>query len=331
MNLFDQDAIFPSSAFDLLSPIRYPLMQDVVCEIKKAFAASISPEKIEGATAAYLLRDCKKKPLAIFKAQGYLHECTAHLLDYKAFAGVPPTVVTSLHHPILGGLALGGEVIGSCQLFYKGRSLNPADVQNLKTAKSIRRIALLDMRLLNSDRHSGNILVHKDALIPVDHHLTLPPQFFGCSFGWSHWPGAHTSFSAEEKNYITHLDAEKERQFLLEKIGLPISCGNLHFIALQILKAAMDQDLNAHQLSFFYRLSPDILPTRTLAPLPKNLPIIRDLFKVMNYLSEDAFWSSQKHHTIAIKDCIAHFAATWKSVRDPYQRAISNLLPSIPK
>lgn len=45
--------------------------------------------------------------------------------------------------------------------------------------QEVHKIAVLDMRLANADRHGGNILIRKDdngqiELIPIDHGYCLP-------------------------------------------------------------------------------------------------------------------------------------------------------------
>eukprot|EP00494_Astrolonche_serrata_P000015 UN00015 len=55
--------------------------------------------------------------------------------------------------------------------------------------KEVHKIAVLDIRLANADRHAGNILVSKEEgatckLIPIDHGYCLPEKFEDCTFEW---------------------------------------------------------------------------------------------------------------------------------------------------
>ncbi len=72
----------------------------------------------------------------------------------------------------------------------------------------VHRIGILDLRLFNTDRHAGNILVRRPrasganlsalarlddaqlALIPIDHGFCLPEALEPPYFEWQHWPQA---------------------------------------------------------------------------------------------------------------------------------------------
>lgn len=123
--------------------------------------------------------------------EGALRECAAYILDHpkngrrsfvgelKGFAGVPPTfMVKCLHkgfnHPDgvktkIGSLQMFVENEGSCEDM--GPSAFPTE--------EVHKIAVLDMRMANADRHAGNILISKGGdgqtkLIPIDHGYCLP-------------------------------------------------------------------------------------------------------------------------------------------------------------
>lgn len=57
----------------------------------------------------------------------------------------------------------------------------------------VHKVAVLDLRLGNSDRNGGNILVRRNAssgeweLIPIDHGYCLPGSFEDLSFEWMYW------------------------------------------------------------------------------------------------------------------------------------------------
>ncbi|GAA0142779.1 nucleotide kinase [Lithospermum erythrorhizon] len=163
--------------------------------------------------------------------EGALRECAAYILDHpkggrcsfseevKGFSGVPPTLlVKCLHegfyHPEgvkvkLGSLQLFMENHGSCEDM--GPSAFPVE--------EVHKIAVLDLRLANADRHSGNILVSKDengktSLIPMDHGYCLPDRFEDCTFDWLYWPQARVPFSPDTVEYIKSLDAEEDLALL---------------------------------------------------------------------------------------------------------------------
>uniref|UniRef100_A0A0D9X960 1-phosphatidylinositol 4-kinase n=1 Tax=Leersia perrieri TaxID=77586 RepID=A0A0D9X960_9ORYZ len=96
----------------------------------------------------------------------------------------------------------------------------------------VHRIGILDIRIFNTDRHAGNILVRKletgagkfetrRELIPIDHGLCLPENLEDPYFEWIHWPQAYIPFSEEELEYIANLDPIKDAEML---------CMELHMI-----------------------------------------------------------------------------------------------------
>lgn len=186
--------------------------------------------------------------------EGALRECAAYILDHpkngrrsfvgelKGFAGVPPTyMVRCLHkgfnHPEgvkskIGSLQMFMENEGSCEDM--GPSAFPTD--------EVHKIAVLDMRMANADRHAGNILVSKGddshtSLIPIDHGYCLPESFEDCTFDWLYWPQARKTFSTDTIEYIKSLDAEEDIA-LLKFYGweLPLECARVLRISTMLLK-----------------------------------------------------------------------------------------------
>ncbi|KAK6141067.1 hypothetical protein DH2020_025179 [Rehmannia glutinosa] len=105
--------------------------------------------------------------------EGGIRECAVYLLDHpksgrrsfsgeiKGFAGVPPTVyVKCLHegfnHP--GGVSVK---TGSLQMFMENNGSCEDMGPGAFPVEEVHKIAVLDMRMANADRHAGNILVSK--------------------------------------------------------------------------------------------------------------------------------------------------------------------------
>lgn len=72
-----------------------------------------------------------------------------------------------------------GSKIGSLQRLVP----NDGCVEDISCSKfsdfEVQKIALLDLRILNDDRHEGNILFRRESsdnivLIPIDHGLSIP-------------------------------------------------------------------------------------------------------------------------------------------------------------
>ncbi|GBG78650.1 hypothetical protein CBR_g27876 [Chara braunii] len=127
----------------------------------------------------------------------------------------------------------------------------------------VHRIGILDVRIFNTDRHSGNILVRKLSreeerisraadgfssnfegaesveLIPIDHGYSLPESLEATYFEWLHWPQASRPFSEEELRYIEKLDAEKDVQMLRRELPtLREACLRMLVLSTTFLKRA---------------------------------------------------------------------------------------------
>lgn len=164
-----------------------------------------------------------------------IRELAAYLLDHGGFAGVPPTGLVKISHSAfhINNAAAAAEEnsnsrppfkIASIQRFvdhdFDAGELGPSGF----SVGSIHQIGILDVRLLNLDRHAGNILVKKHErenyavgaaeLVPIDHGLCLPEWLDDPYFEWLHWPQASVPFSESEAEYISNLDPFKDAELL---------------------------------------------------------------------------------------------------------------------
>merc|ERR1711998_436094 len=85
----------------------------------------------------------------------------------------------------------------------------------------VHKIGVLDIRLVNNDRHFANILCRsgddgKLQLTPIDHGAVLPSCFHldKARFEWMYWKQAKEPFSAATLAHIESLDPEKDAAFL---------------------------------------------------------------------------------------------------------------------
>lgn len=99
--------------------------------------------------------------------EGYLREAAAYLLDVKNVANVPPTCIVhcehpSFHYPHYSATATGQKHIypklGSLQQYVKAADTFEDISPSLISVYELQKIALFDMRILNCDRNSANIL-----------------------------------------------------------------------------------------------------------------------------------------------------------------------------
>ena len=202
-------------------------------------------------------------------------EVAAYLLDHKGMAGVPHTVMVRMAHPIfhyddhfeeyegtVGGTSgldtinaadadedegLGARVnsdgelplkLGSLQSFVRHECDSTEMGSKLFNKKDVHRIGILDVRLFNTDRHGGNILVQKVhqsgggfkigttgfqhttqyKLVPIDHGFALPEGLEPPYYEWQHWPQAMLPFDKEELDYIASLDAKADVELLRKEL-----------------------------------------------------------------------------------------------------------------
>lgn len=199
--------------------------------------------------------------------EGALREVAAYILDHpragpraihsdeKGFAGVPPTVMVKCLHEGFSysrGYKYSSKNIktGSLQMFMENSGSCEDMGPSAFPVEDVHKISVLDIRLANADRHSGNILVRKDGekgrvvLIPIDHGYCLPESFEDCTFDWLYWPQAKHPYSPETVAYINNLDADKDIELLkFHGWDLPLECARVLRISTMLLKKGAERGL----------------------------------------------------------------------------------------
>ncbi len=198
----------------------------------------------------YLLKDLQGKPLALFKPFHSLtqadgkRELAAYLIDHQNFANVPLTVTTTFQ-----------DKIGSCQRYVQAQTCH--DILALP-AEAVRRLATLDIRLLNADRHNCNILVNQETVYPIDHSSSLPEGRITMLFDWVKWPQAFTPFTKEEKTYIANLKPIEDYKLLINELQLSEKAAYRHVIATLFLQVGMECGLKVGEIgNAMLYLTPD--------------------------------------------------------------------------
>lgn len=197
-----------------LSPEVMEMINSTIAGLEKGHMPVMSAE---GSGGVYFMRDAAgQKNVAVFKpideepmaknnprglplstdgegmkrgtivGEGAFREVAAYILDHPVsdsksghsvgFSGVPPTtLVRTLHR----GKSFK---IGSLQMFMENNGSTEDMGPRPFPVKEVHKIAVLDIRLANADRHAGNILVCKEGeggnykLIPIDHGYCLPEK-----------------------------------------------------------------------------------------------------------------------------------------------------------
>ncbi|XP_020582127.1 phosphatidylinositol 4-kinase gamma 5-like [Phalaenopsis equestris] len=192
-------------------------------------------------------------------------EVAAFLLDHDHFANVPPTVLVKITHSMFN---VNEVVSGNSSKPPNNYKRNPIskiasfqqfvphdyDASDHGTSSfpvsSVHRVGILDIRIFNTDRHAGNLLVRKRKngsgkfggevdLTPIDHGLCLPETLDDPYFEWIHWPQSSIPFSNEELEYIANLDPVRDAEML--RMELPMireACLRVLVLCTHFLKEA---------------------------------------------------------------------------------------------
>eukprot|EP01103_Thecamoeba_quadrilineata_P021433 TRINITY_DN9859_c0_g1_i1.p1 TRINITY_DN9859_c0_g1~~TRINITY_DN9859_c0_g1_i1.p1 ORF type:complete len:421 (-),score=93.66 TRINITY_DN9859_c0_g1_i1:66-1328(-) len=306
---------------------------------------SYEPELIEeGEGGSYFIRNSQGQKLAVFKpvdedpysprnpklkdgrqpleprrgilpGEAVTREVAAYLLDHHHFAGVPLTLRVKINHP-----HFCGAVEGSIQR-YQRHDLASWDIGPGAFEKGdVQRIALLDLRLLNTDRHGGNILVRRvecgrkklsnnnniyinrtvNKLVPIDHGMCLPDSTLSYEdlyFEWENWPQAKTPFEPTIRKYVEDIDLWAEVQ-VLRGLGIREECIRLMVVTSTLVKVTAARGF-----------SPS-----AIAQLMRRVANEIDLDKIMPYLSGPAVLSSLLFHI-----------SSWVETHFPLKGDVKNL------
>ncbi|CAJ1916759.1 unnamed protein product [Sphenostylis stenocarpa] len=168
-----------------------------------------------------------------------IRELAAYLLDHGGLAAVPPTALVKFSHASFfftsdeeATVPSHMPKVASLQRFV-GHGFDAGELgPSFFSTASVHRIGILDIRIMNLDRHAGNMLVmthdHNNTcyvgrvtdLVPIDHGFCLPEWLDDPYFEWLHWPQASVPFSGNELEYISKLDPFKDAEILRTKIPL---------------------------------------------------------------------------------------------------------------
>ena len=191
--------------------------------------------------------------------QGALNECAAWLIDASershGFSLVPPTAAAYTEHSAFwhntpteakeSPFRMIKAKVGSLQRFESAVGCAEDFSPSCFSALAVQRIALLDIRLFNMDRHGGNMLVQRCAarqlewaesgadaaaagggtagggggadslhLIPIDHGFCLPERPTLASFEWRGWAQAAAPLEPAALEYVRRLDAAADAALL---------------------------------------------------------------------------------------------------------------------
>eukprot|EP00271_Cylindrocystis_brebissonii_P008759 TRINITY_DN23249_c0_g1_i1.p1 TRINITY_DN23249_c0_g1~~TRINITY_DN23249_c0_g1_i1.p1 ORF type:complete len:883 (+),score=113.98 TRINITY_DN23249_c0_g1_i1:658-3306(+) len=232
--------------------------------VKPTDEEPFAPNNPNGYTGRMLGQPGLKR--SIRTGEAAYREVAAYLLDHERFSMVPYTAFVTARHSVFN---VNGDPVSRAQdgpptkfASFQQFAKHDFDASEHGTSRfpvaAVHRIGILDVRLYNTDRHSGNILVrriHEDQtagwersarcvddavdLIPIDHGFCLPETLDAVYFEWLHWPQASLPFSSEELTYIAKLDIAKDVAILQATLPvLPRACRRILTLSTLLLKRA---------------------------------------------------------------------------------------------
>ena len=233
----------------------------------------------------------------ISPGEACIREVAAYLLDHGGFSGVPATTLAEARHPAFnsngarlklseGGAAIGshsltlssptaadgggvhvssghhpailGKKVGSFQDFvyadYTMDDLSPSKL----SVDEVHKIAILDIRILNADRNSANLLCRRRPedpdnfeLIPIDHGYCIRTVCDVCWFDWCwlDWPQLKKPLSRKSQDYILGLDIEADVQMLRERLHLKGAAIDYFRASSQLLQAGVKAGLSLYDIA----------------------------------------------------------------------------------
>lgn len=198
----------------------------------------------------------------LIAGEGAVREEAAYVLDSRSngFSGVPPTAVARLRLSSLGRAKQGAvqrfmaSSIGSMESF--GMPFDLEKAQEFVPVDQVHRIALLDIRLFNTDRHPGNILLIGEkkpyTMVPIDHGCILPSWFHmsEARFDWLEYPQCRVAFSPAALQYIAMIDAEQDAK-VLRALGIREECVTTLKICTLFLQLAATRGKTLHWMGSF--------------------------------------------------------------------------------
>ncbi|KAJ8908806.1 hypothetical protein NDN08_005510 [Rhodosorus marinus] len=146
--------------------------------------------------------------------EGLYKEQAAYLLDHERFSKVPQTTIARCDITMNDGRTKKTKT-GAFQVYVENVGDTDDYGPGVFCVEDVQRIAIMDIRTLNCDRHAGNILVCKNGsqdtkkygLVPIDHGYILPDRIVACPWpAWMDWPQSRQPLSNEAKDYASRLD-----------------------------------------------------------------------------------------------------------------------------
>ncbi len=206
----------------------------------------------EAGTKRNLRKDIIRSKHGISPGRSYARECIASALHPERIPCTIKITFLTTH---------GQERVASLQKYIpETRSLHKVDASKELMSfpeEEVCEMALVDLRLVNTDRHKGNALLPKDSfssLYLIDHGCVLSEGFQDTAvFCWSSWSRAEQGFPEKYKARIAQIDIQNDRRVCKETFP-DISKGVLKSLGLStfLLQESAKADLSLRQIAAYY-------------------------------------------------------------------------------
>lgn len=212
----------------------------------------------------------------VLVGEAAINEYVAFLLDQMNStvlrAGVCPTALVCVAHSVFHSAEESRksvfrsikDKVGSFQLFAKHQCTSEDMGSQRFPAERVHAIAVLDIRLCNTDRHAGNMLVRDDSpfsfsdnnrsvdLVPIDHGYCLPAAGLAAVFDWMSWPAAKQPFSDAMRTKILAIDIDATAEKLRRRVPcLRTECIYTLNTCTMLLKHGVEIGLTAYDIGLF--------------------------------------------------------------------------------
>lgn len=210
--------------------------------------------------------------------EAYLREVAAYLLDRNGdgLAGVPETTIVECRHPKLRYAdRVVVDKVGSLQLFVQHDGFaEDYGVDRLDLTR-LQAIASLDIRALNCDRNSANLLVPSGSakkslrVVPIDHGFCLPEllEIEWFDWCWIDWPQIAAPVCESVKAAVARLDPEADAAMLRDTLGLRPKSLRLARAAAELLKRGVAAGLTLRDVASLV-----VVPQHDLAVTASSTP-----------------------------------------------------------
>jgi hypothetical protein len=269
-----------------------------------------------------------------------IREVAAYLLDHEGFSGVPMTTLVEARHPAFnangarlkvseGGASVGAhslnpsqfsdsmsKKVGSFQEFCRSEftmdDISPSKI----SVEEVHKIAILDIRIMNADRNSANLLCRRKEddsleLVPIDHGFCLRSvaDVSWMDWCWLDWPQLKKPLNERMKSYVLNLDIEADARLLRERLNLDSSAVDYFRASSRLLKAGVQAGLSLYDIACICCRNDD------LGEMPSKLEM---LFSIASDLAASAIQNGKWHHSAASRALVEQLSPCgngWVAVR----------------